>query len=234
MTHLNVSEVFGTVQGEGPHTGAPATFLRLAGCNLACGWCDTPYSWDWDRYDRASEVERIDVSDAARLLAEQPARLLVVTGGEPLLQRAGLSALCAQLPGEDWRVQLETNGTISPGWLADDRRVEFVVSPKLGNSGEPIARRYKPDVLAEFAGYARTGRAWLKIVCADEDDVWTARDLAEKLHWPLPRVSVMAEGATRDEHLATLTAIADAAVVAGLHLQARLHLLAWPTLTRGR
>ena len=57
---LNVNEIFGpTIQGEGPHTGRLVGFLRLAGCNLACSWCDTPYSWDWTKYDKAEESKRI-------------------------------------------------------------------------------------------------------------------------------------------------------------------------------
>lgn len=234
MTHLNIIESFVTVQGEGPHTGAPATFLRLAGCNLACTWCDTPYSWDWSRYDRATESERADTAELATVLAENHPRLLVITGGEPLLQRTGLAVLLTQLTDPAWRFQFETNGTVSPGLLVHDPRVEFVVSPKLANSGDPAAARLQPAVLREFADLARRGRAWLKVVCAEPADVVAALELAATYDYPLERLWVMAEGITAADHLDTLTRIADTAVAAGVHLGTRLHLLAWPATDRGR
>src|SRR5262245_52198924 len=56
---LVVSEVFGpTWQGEGPSIGRRCGFVRLGRCNLACTWCDTPYTWDWERYDPAKELHR--------------------------------------------------------------------------------------------------------------------------------------------------------------------------------
>ena len=48
---LKVSEIFASIQGEGPSAGAAAVFLRLAGCNLRCHWCDTKYTWDWQNYE---------------------------------------------------------------------------------------------------------------------------------------------------------------------------------------
>src|SRR5690606_10255253 len=55
---LLVSEIFRSVQGEGRHVGVPSVFLRLARCNLSCRWCDTPYTWDFERFDFEREVRR--------------------------------------------------------------------------------------------------------------------------------------------------------------------------------
>ena len=56
---LVVAEVFGpTFQGEGPSTGQRAGFVRLGRCNLDCSWCDTPYTWDWERFDPAAATRR--------------------------------------------------------------------------------------------------------------------------------------------------------------------------------
>ncbi|MFT6627957.1 MAG: 7-carboxy-7-deazaguanine synthase, partial [Flavobacteriales bacterium] len=60
---LLISEIFRTVQGEGPSTGVVSTFLRLAHCNLRCTWCDTPFTWDWTRHDVRVEVHEHSVAD---------------------------------------------------------------------------------------------------------------------------------------------------------------------------
>jgi 7-carboxy-7-deazaguanine synthase len=60
---LVVSEVFGpTIQGEGPHAGQRAAFVRLGGCNLTCTWCDTAYTWDARRYDLRAELHRVPIT----------------------------------------------------------------------------------------------------------------------------------------------------------------------------
>jgi 7-carboxy-7-deazaguanine synthase len=59
-----VSALFGsTLQGEGPSAGRPASFIRLSGCLLSCRWCDTPWTWDWTRFDRGAEQRRMPTAD---------------------------------------------------------------------------------------------------------------------------------------------------------------------------
>jgi 7-carboxy-7-deazaguanine synthase len=156
-----VSEVFGpTLQGEGPSAGQVAAFVRLGRCNLACAWCDTPYTWDWDRHDPAQELTTMPVNDVLARLDAMRVRLLVVTGGEPLLQQRHLPPLLEAAKARGWAVELETAGTLAPSAAVDlvDR---FNVSPKLANSGMAVERRYKPDVLRVFQA---SGRAVFKFV----------------------------------------------------------------------
>src|SRR5882762_2494054 len=118
-----VSEIFFTLQGEGPSAGTPAHFLRLQGCTVGCHWCDTRYSWD------AGGGESLDsaaIWDRARSFGNSS--LLVVTGGEPL-QQPGLEALLREAL-ERWpAVEVETSG-IGPPPLSDPR-LAWNVSPKL-------------------------------------------------------------------------------------------------------
>ena len=96
-----VVEIFSSIQGEGAHTGRPANFIRLAGCSLACEWCDSKYSWDVSAFPLLS-VEEI----FARL--NKKIRFVVITGGEPLLH--DLLPLVTRLAEARWFVALETNG----------------------------------------------------------------------------------------------------------------------------
>lgn len=93
---LRVNEIFCSIQSEGPFAGTPATFVRLAGCNLKCDFCDTKHDshTEWDEKELVSDIER----------RKQP--LLVITGGEPFLQ--DFSYLLEAIEN----VQIETNGSI--------------------------------------------------------------------------------------------------------------------------
>jgi organic radical activating enzyme len=100
-----VKEMFGpTLQGEGAHAGRPCVFLRFAGCNLACVWCDTDF-----RPEGAARLEAGAI--AARLLEldVHRSRLVVVTGGEPAMQWD--APLAAALKDAGFRTHMETNGT---------------------------------------------------------------------------------------------------------------------------
>ena len=81
------AEAYYSLQGEGTRAGEPAVFLRLAGCNRRCTWCDTKYSWE-------TGLELTEEEVARRMLAFD-CRHFVITGGEPLLQTEKLENLCS-------------------------------------------------------------------------------------------------------------------------------------------
>jgi organic radical activating enzyme len=115
---LGLAEIFYSVQGEGTWTGTPAVFVRLAGCNLNCRFCDTDYS-----LRSFASCEEI-VAQVRALGGDCP--MVVLTGGEPLTQRES-SALIAALRADGRRVHIESNGTIPVDLPAD---VWLTVSPK--------------------------------------------------------------------------------------------------------
>jgi 7-carboxy-7-deazaguanine synthase len=115
---LGLAEIFYSVQGEGAWTGTPAVFVRLAGCNLACDFCDTDYALRF-----LAAVPEI----VARVRAAGgDCPMVVLTGGEPLAQ-AETPALIAALRADGRRVHIETNGTIDVVLPSD---VWLTVSPK--------------------------------------------------------------------------------------------------------
>jgi 7-carboxy-7-deazaguanine synthase len=101
---MNVAEIFRSVQGEGISQGAPCTFLRLAGCNLSCAWCDTPHA-------RSGGTEMTS-DEISRRIDALPGHRLCVTGGEPLLQGDHLLPLVRYFSGRGMAIEIETNGTI--------------------------------------------------------------------------------------------------------------------------
>ena len=219
MTDLVVSEIFGpTFQGEGPSTGRSAMFLRLGRCNLTCTWCDTAYTWDWERFDPATELRRMPAADVVAALDRIGAPLLVITGGEPLLQQRRLAPIVEAAHERGWQVEIETNGTLVPQLPVDG----WNVSPKLANSGVPAHLRLVPHALREFAA---TGRARAKFVVADAvelDEVAAVVALAG-----FTDVWIMPEAATAAALVERSAALAPAVLERGWNLSSRLHVLLW-------
>ena len=226
---LRVSELFESVQGEGPSAGLPCVFLRLALCNLRCSWCDTKYSWDFETYSIHEETRVETVESLATRIAATGLSRLVVTGGEPVIQAAALGELLSQLPAE-LVVEVETNGTLEPTPELVGRVTQWNVAPKLANSGEPKERRLRPQALASLLA---TGRAFLKLVVATAEDADEAEALVTLFEWPRERVLFMAQAATRAELAARGPLVQAEALRRGLRYSPRLHVERWDG-ARGR
>ena len=125
---MKVNEIFYSLQGEGYHSGTPAVFVRFSGCNLQCPFCDTQHS---------SGTEMTD-DDIAAAVGGYPARMVVVTGGEPALQLT--SSLVDKLHLLGKYVAVETNGT-----RRLPENVDWItLSPKdmwLGENARPVLAR---------------------------------------------------------------------------------------------
>jgi organic radical activating enzyme len=222
-SELKVSEIFDSLQGEGPSTGAPATFLRLALCNLKCRFCDTAYTWDFERFRYEDEVTSTPIDALVERLSSACGRRLIVTGGEPLVQWKALERLFERLPA-DLTIEIETNGTLSPSERLLARVNQWNVSPKLENSGEPPEDRLREDALCALRD---SGRAFLKLVVGSQADAEEAAGLAARLEWPRDRVQLMPLAATREELSARSPLVAREALARGLRFSSRLHVELW-------
>lgn len=122
---MKINEIFYSLQGEGFYSGTPAVFVRMSGCNLSCAFCDT-------RHEAGVEMTEETIAEE---VAQYPARLVVITGGEPSLQLT--SSLVDKLHAIGKYVAVETNGTHT---LPDE--VDWItLSPKeayVGPQGKPV------------------------------------------------------------------------------------------------
>ncbi|GAA1291475.1 7-carboxy-7-deazaguanine synthase QueE [Saccharothrix xinjiangensis] len=222
---LVVNELFGpTFQGEGPSQGRLARFVRLFGCHLACCWCDTPQTWDRRRHDLAVEQRHLGVDEALNWLAGTPGDLLVITGGEPLLQQRALEPFLAAVRqnGLAGETEVETSGTIAPSPAVVEAVTRFIVSPKLAHSGLPERQRLRPAALRQFV---LSGKASWKFVVQSVPDLDEVEDLVTR--YRLNPVWVMPEGTDSATVLDRMRLLADPVLARGWNLTSRLHILLW-------
>lgn len=226
---LPVSEVFQSLQGEGPRAGRFTTFVRLGGCNLSCSWCDTPYTWDHTKYDLRKEAPPTTLDQLSKSV--QPCGDVVLTGGEPLIHqsRAVWADLLRRLRSMSCHIAVETNGTIAPNQITQTFVQHYSISPKLGNAG--THRKGQSATMAPWPRHVM-GDAVLKFVCETTLDVHAACLMADELGWPRWQVWVMPEGVDPDTLAKRWPEIASAAVARGINASHRLQVLAWGD-TRG-
>jgi 7-carboxy-7-deazaguanine synthase len=156
---LQVAEIFTSIQGESTHAGRPCTFVRLAGCNLDCRWCDTRYAREGG--------ETLSVGEIMKRVRDAGCDLVEVTGGEPLLQDATTEFLEA-LVDDDFTVMLETNGSVDLARVPEE--VIKVMDLKCPSSGMSDRNRMANlDLLGSHDE--------VKFVLANRADYEWARDL---------------------------------------------------------
>jgi len=229
LRRLAVNEIFGpTIQGEGFNLGMPTMFLRLAGCNQHCVWCDTPYTWDWTGrngvvYNPAEEVRVIEWPEVAYQLRHRSdgKHNLVVSGGEPLLQQVALQPLCEALREEGWWVEMETAGSIFPA--LNDLVDLYTVSPKLSSSKNEDNIRLHDQALKKFSLLAREGKAVFKFVVAHEKDLNEVDELVTQ--YQLSPVYLMPEGKDAYSVQSHLNDLVDFAIQKNYRLTTRLQIV---------
>lgn len=161
MKKLAISEVFYSIQGEGKTVGVPSVFVRLGGCNLMCGgmgtqfdkelhngaeWrCDTVEVWMKAQAKKVSDILPQDCVQAIRNGAH-----IILTGGEPMMQQAGLYEFIEYVKktiNQNAYFEVETNGTILPNQFVLPLIDLWNCSPKLRNSGMDNNMTFKPEVI---------------------------------------------------------------------------------------
>jgi 7-carboxy-7-deazaguanine synthase len=218
---LRIAELFYSIQGEGSLIGVPSVFVRTTGCNLRCSWCDTPYtSW---------RPEGVDLT-LAQILDEvraHPARHVVVTGGEPMIQPE-IIPLTQRLRAAGLHITIETAGTVFTPVACD----LMSISPKLANStpDDPTWRarherlRIQPDALAELMSRYPYQ---LKFVIAQPEDLNEVRGFLAVFKDARHHVILMPEGTDRETLAERGAWLAEICKEEGLRFSPRLHVDLW-------
>ncbi|MCX6900822.1 MAG: radical SAM protein [Verrucomicrobia bacterium] len=163
---LVVNEIFKSIQGESTRAGLPCVFVRLAGCNLRCSWCDTAYAF--------TEGARMTLDKIVDRVAAFDCNLVELTGGEPLMRSNSL-LLMTQLADRGHTVLLETGGSLDIGPM--DPRVIRIMDLKCPSSGECEQNRWENIPLLR-------ANDEVKFVIATREDYDWARRQLERWHLP--------------------------------------------------
>ncbi len=167
MQKYFLSEIFFSLNGEGLQSGMPTGFIRLAGCNLRCNWCDTSYA--------RTREDQVSLDDIVDEIEDFSTNWICITGGEPLLQ--DIAPLVEALPHN---VALETNGTIYKDVIKD---VEFVsVDLKTPSSGMQIDL----PILQKILDTMEEGQ--LKAVISDRDDYLFVKNVLRQIDLDVPLI----------------------------------------------
>jgi len=162
MAQCRITEIFYSLQGESRTVGLPTVFVRLTGCPLRCGYCDTEYAFYGG--------EKMEISDIVKQVAAYNPRYVCVTGGEPLAQPNCIPLLTA-LCDLGVEVSVETSGAMDIGKV--DPRVIRVMDLKTPGSGEESKNRYDNIALLESKDQLKF------VICSREDYDWACEVLAE-------------------------------------------------------
>jgi len=169
---MNVMEIYRSIQGEGTLMGVPTTFVRFFACNLRCSWCDTKYSWS---VREGGTWESLPAQEVAAQIQALGARHVVLTGGEPTLQKE-LAQLARLLKDREYHMTVETNTTIFPAAVAPLIDL-WSLSPKLASAGENYLRY---PIIERFLEELRPDQQQWKFVIRDDIDEHLLRKLLNR------------------------------------------------------
>ncbi|MBI4975538.1 7-carboxy-7-deazaguanine synthase QueE [Candidatus Peregrinibacteria bacterium] len=204
---MQISEIFYSIQGEGVNIGKPAIFIRLNLCDLRCVWCDSKYTWRKE-FGKEMTIEKI-----IKEIKKYPAKHLVITGGEPLIQQKELINLLKKLG--DYFIEIETNGTIQPLEELTKLINQYNCSPKLKNA------KTKNRELKKFPAE----KTYYKFVVERKKDIDEIKKIMKTLD--KEKIILMPQGTTKKNLAKTSKLLAEICKKENLRFTPRLHMEIW-------
>lgn len=174
-SRIPVLEIFGpTIQGEGMLIGQKTMFVRTAGCDYRCHWCDSAFTWDGSAKEEIRQLTAADIWAQLRRIGQDRFSHVTISGGNPLLL-AALGELVSLLKQENIRTAVETQGSKWQDWLQaiDD----VTISPKPPSSGMSTDFSALDQMIARLTEKPDGNRVSLKVVVFDDEDFRYAQNI---------------------------------------------------------
>jgi len=182
LSRVPVIEIFGpTIQGEGMVIGQKTMFVRTAGCDYSCTWCDSAFTWDGSGKDSIKQMDAEEIWHELKLLGGDGFSFVTISGGNPALLK-NLSYLINLLKKNKIQVGLETQGSKWQDWFLDID--ELTISPKPPSSGMVTDFDTLDMIFEKLKGTNSTHRCSVKVVIFDDQDFVYAK----KLHFRYPEI----------------------------------------------
>lgn len=221
---IPVSEIFYSIQGEGKTAGVPALFLRLAGCDVNCIWCDTREVWMRGKpYNKQVIINLIKEKSDKNIH-------LIITGGEPLIYNEFINELVYEVLDNFRMIEIETSATRKPyGLISEENRVFFNTSPKLKNSLVDEKLRVNPNAIKFFLD---SKRAIFKFVVRNEKDVIEMIETyKEPFNIPNELIYLMPLSNSREEFIRRSLIVVELCKKYKFNFSPRLQLVIWDKAT---
>ncbi|ODV56591.1 7-carboxy-7-deazaguanine synthase QueE [Lysinibacillus fusiformis] len=182
MSKVPVIEIFGpTIQGEGMVVGQKTMFVRTAGCDYSCSWCDSSFTWDGSGKHLIVQMTAEEIWSELKRLGGNGFSFVTISGGNPALY-PNLEALIAILKVNDIKVGVETQGSRWQNWMYDID--ELTISPKPPSSGMTTDHSVLADIFEKLKRRNRNHHTSLKIVVFNQEDY----DFAKQIHFQFPMI----------------------------------------------
>lgn len=206
--YLLISEIFYSLQGEGPNIGQPTVFVRTTGCNLHCDWCDEPEALD------VKKGIQMTTEKILKEIQKHNIKFVDITGGEPMLQQQQLLPLLQHLKDLGYSIEIETNGSFES--KIDDTITHYNCSPKFSNSGN---KPYKLKL--------KNPKTFYKFVADTPEDIQEVLHFITSENLPKEKCSLSPQCRTEEEAFQKSLWLMEECKTHNLKFSPRMHIYYW-------
>jgi len=178
MSKIPVMEIFGpTIQGEGMVIGQKTMFVRTAGCDYSCSWCDSPFTWNGTAKDEIRMLEADEIWNELKQIGKDNFSFVTISGGNPALLK-NLAEFIAILKEHDIKIALETQGSKWQNWFWDID--ELTISPKPPSSNMVTDFTILDQIIYNLNQNNQDKNTSLKVVIFDDQDYEYAKTIHQR------------------------------------------------------